>query len=265
MTKARAIRDDLFVEGPPPRLPGSRCRETGEVFYPAQVMNPVTHRAGTVERVELSGEGTLLNFSKVSRPFPVLNLPMPLASSSFRPAHADRLAGCKPPHPPTVATQFRHLDVAMSENLLPFMYWALASGFVGQWPRPGAELITGRTARYRIYRTKDGRFLAAAPIESQFWSHFCAIVGIPTIADAATVEVAISGRTADEWRKAFAGEDVCCPIVSSLADAVKDPHVVARNIFSQTVESRGKSIPALPLPLVPPYRDPVALKEAPTL
>ncbi len=158
-----------------------------------------------------------------------------------------------------------YLDVAMSENLFPFMYWALAGGFVGHWPRPSAELITGGTARYRIYRTKDGRFLAAAPIESQFWSRFCAIVGIPTIADAATVEVAISCRTADEWRKAFAGEDVCCAIVSSLEDAVKDPHVVARNIFSRTVESGGKSIPALPLPLVPPYRDPVAAKEAPTL
>ncbi len=33
MTKERTIRDDLFVEGPPPRLLGSRCRETGEVFH----------------------------------------------------------------------------------------------------------------------------------------------------------------------------------------------------------------------------------------
>lgn len=75
MTKARAIRDDLFVEGPPARLLGSRCRETGEVFYPVQVMNPVTHRAGTMERVELSGEGTLLNFSKVSRSIPGFDSP----------------------------------------------------------------------------------------------------------------------------------------------------------------------------------------------
>ena len=32
MTKERTIRDDLFVEGPPPRLLGGRFG-TGEVFH----------------------------------------------------------------------------------------------------------------------------------------------------------------------------------------------------------------------------------------
>ncbi len=75
MTETRPIRDRLYVEGPPPRLLGSRCRDTGEYFYPVQAMNPVTHRADTMETVELSGEGVLLNYSVVSRAAPGFDSP----------------------------------------------------------------------------------------------------------------------------------------------------------------------------------------------
>lgn len=75
MKNTRRIRGGLFVEGSPPRLLGSRCRETGEVFYPAQVMNPTTGRAGTMESVELPGHGTLLNYAVVSRAAPGFESP----------------------------------------------------------------------------------------------------------------------------------------------------------------------------------------------
>jgi uncharacterized OB-fold protein len=75
MKNSRPIRENLFVDGAPPRLLGSRCRETGETFYPAQVMNPTTSRAGTMEAVELPGEGTLVNFSVVARAAPGFESP----------------------------------------------------------------------------------------------------------------------------------------------------------------------------------------------
>jgi crotonobetainyl-CoA:carnitine CoA-transferase CaiB-like acyl-CoA transferase len=159
----------------------------------------------------------------------------------------------------------RYLDVAMSENIFPFLYWALAANAVGQPPQPGAELITGGSPRYHLYRTRDGRYLSAAPLESQFWTRFCALVGIPETADTATVQSAISARTAAEWQAVFAGHDVCCSIVLSIDEAVRAPQVVARKIFASTIESAGQSMPALPLPLVPAYRDPVAVKPAPEL
>lgn len=78
MTAARNLRDDLFVAGPPPRLLGSRCRETGEVFYPVQAMNPVTHKAGTMEPCEIEGTGELLNFTRVHRGMPGFETPLAL-------------------------------------------------------------------------------------------------------------------------------------------------------------------------------------------
>ena len=66
------------------------------------------------------------------------------------------------------------LDVAMTDNLFTFMYWALGNGqAAGKWPRPGDELVSGGSPRYQIYRTRDDTFLAAAPMEQRFWDNFC--------------------------------------------------------------------------------------------
>lgn len=78
MTEKRPIAENLFVEGPPPRLLGSRCRETGQAFYPVQIMNPVTHKAGTMEVCEFSGSGTLQNFTKIHRGMPGFESPFAL-------------------------------------------------------------------------------------------------------------------------------------------------------------------------------------------
>lgn len=75
MTETRPLRADLYAEGSPPRLIGSRCRETGEVFFPQQTMNPITHRAGTMERAEIDGAGTLVNFTRVLRSIPGFRTP----------------------------------------------------------------------------------------------------------------------------------------------------------------------------------------------
>ncbi len=66
------------------------------------------------------------------------------------------------------------LDIAMADDLFTFMYWALGNGLAaGAWPSPGGDLVTGGSPRYQIYRTQDGKFLAAAPLEQKFWDNFC--------------------------------------------------------------------------------------------
>ena len=159
----------------------------------------------------------------------------------------------------------RHLDVAMADNLFPLLYWALGSGFSGRWPDASADLVTGGGPRYRIYRTSDGRYLAAAPIEERFWRRFCALIAVSETAEATTVAAAVAGKTAAEWQGIFAGEDVCCSIVADMSEAVKDPHVVARGLFRRTVTAGDTTMPALPLPLVEDYRDPIPDREAPGL
>jgi len=157
-----------------------------------------------------------------------------------------------------------HLDIAMADNLFPFAYWALGSGFAADvWPKSGGELVTGGSPRYRIYRTADNRFLAAAPIEERFWQTFCDAIGLPVDqrddtqnprAVSEAIARIIAARPAAEWQRRFAGLDVCVSLVASLQEAVVDPAFRARNLFSRRVSDGENSLPALPVAIVPGLR-----------
>ncbi|MDE2378460.1 MAG: CoA transferase [Bradyrhizobium sp.] len=167
-----------------------------------------------------------------------------------------------------------YLDIAMGENLLPLAYWGLGNGFgAGVWPGGGDALVTGGSPRYQIYRTSDGRFMAAAPLEDRFWNTFCEVIGLdpayrsddadPLAVKRAVAEI-IAGRTAETWRATLAGYDVCCSIVASLEEAVADPHFAARKLFERKVAADGRAIPALPGPIAACFRG-ASEKSAPSL
>lgn len=159
----------------------------------------------------------------------------------------------------------RHLDIAMADGLFTWMYWALGNGLgCGHWPKPGGELVTGGSARYQVYKTADGRYLAAAPLEDRFWDAFCDAIELPdSLRDdkrdpnATTQAVAerIASRPAAEWERRFADVDACCSLVRDLREAVSDPSFIARGIFGgRTGDGKGATLPALPLPVDPGLR-----------
>ena len=159
----------------------------------------------------------------------------------------------------------RHLDVAMADNLFPLMFWAIGHGLVtGTWPGNGQGYLTGGSPRYGLYPTKDGRVVAAAPIERKFWETFCDLIGLEdefrndakdSAATKARIAAIIASETADVWRSRFVGKDCCCSIVASLADVFTDPHYVARGVFHHVLANpEGATMPALPVPLDPGFR-----------
>jgi crotonobetainyl-CoA:carnitine CoA-transferase CaiB-like acyl-CoA transferase len=156
------------------------------------------------------------------------------------------------------------LDIAMADNLFTLMYWGLGNGLAaGLWPRPGGDLVTGGSPRYNIYRTRDGRFLAAAPLEQKFWETFCELLEVPhalrddapdPAATYAAVAERVQTKTADELQVLFRGEDVCCAIATTLRDALHDPHFAAREVFARELVAGTKSMPALPVPVDAHFR-----------
>lgn len=153
-----------------------------------------------------------------------------------------------------------HLDLAMADNLGTLGYWVQAqySGS-GRWPEPGGELVTGGSPRYQIYRTADGRHIAAAPLEERFWRRFCELIelpedrrddGVDPAATTAAVRDRIATRTAGEWEAVFAGEDVCCAVVATAEEAHRNQPPSPRH----RVAGPGYDVPALPVPLAPALR-----------
>ena len=159
-----------------------------------------------------------------------------------------------------------HLDIAMHDNLLTFIYWALAQAWcTGNWPGPNTGTTHGGSPRYQIYRMADGRFLAAAPLEDRFWTEFCDAVGVPTSASRADIAARIAQHDSATWKNRFAGRDVCCAIVASIEEAASDPHLAARGLFAHAVIAGGRPVPALPVPVVPQFRAPPTAEQSPAL
>jgi alpha-methylacyl-CoA racemase len=171
----------------------------------------------------------------------------------------------------------RHLDIAMSENVLPWMWWALGKlAATGVEPAHGGELLTGGSPRFHLYPTRDDKLVAAAPLEQKFWEEFCDIIGLdarlrddrrdPQGTARRCAEI-IAQESAQTWRARFAGRDCCCSIVATISEVVHDPHFKARGIFGHALANeKGERIPALPMPVVPAFRGaPTAPKAAPQL
>jgi len=156
------------------------------------------------------------------------------------------------------------LDIAMADNLFTLMYWGIGNGVAaGEWPQPGSDLVTGGSPRYNIYRTLDGRFVAAAPLEQKFWEKFCELLDIPAhlrddAVDPEATRVAVAervqARTADALQALFSGQDVCCAIATTLENAMRDPQFAARGVFTRKLAADGKTITALPVPVADLFR-----------
>ena len=157
------------------------------------------------------------------------------------------------------------IDIAMAENLFPFLYWAQGEGQVtGRWPGNGDALVTGGTCRYRLYPAADGRVVAVAAIEQKFWEKFCLAIGLsPELQDdrldpeatAKEIVEIISGRRAQHWEEVFEAADCCCSVVRTYEEAMADAHFNARGVFERAIAGpEGAEMPALPIPLAPQFR-----------
>jgi crotonobetainyl-CoA:carnitine CoA-transferase CaiB-like acyl-CoA transferase len=168
------------------------------------------------------------------------------------------------------------LDIAMADTMFTFAWHALATGqATGRYPGPGEAQLAGGSPRYALYPTRDGALVCCAALEQRFWLAFCAAIGLcAALVDddadphATRAEVArrIAARSATEWRPVLAAADCCATLVTSLEEALRDPHFVARGLFAhRVVGSDGTTITALPVPIAPCFRDGAVGKASPSL
>jgi crotonobetainyl-CoA:carnitine CoA-transferase CaiB-like acyl-CoA transferase len=171
--------------------------------------------------------------------------------------------------------QGERIEISMFENIFPFLYPAFASAYGrGHWPMPNDALETGALPRYNLYRTRDGRFVAAAPDEEKFWQNFCEAIGLAETyvddrrdpdATRRAVAARIAQRDAAEWEGIFEGRDVACAIVRSFEEAMHSPQVQALNLLGRRVRFEAADLPALPVPIATALRSSAETRPAPAL
>lgn len=168
-----------------------------------------------------------------------------------------------------------YLDIAMADHLFPFQYWAQGlMEATGRVPKPGGELLTGGSPRYQVYRTSDGKHLAAAPLEQRFWDNFCNAIDLDAPlrrdrndpeATKAAVAAIIETRTASDWMGVFSQIDACVCVVADIGEAMRDPQFAGRGLFSHRAGDENTGVTAAAVPLSPQFRPPPGTVPAPAL
>ncbi|HZW85253.1 MAG TPA: CaiB/BaiF CoA-transferase family protein [Nitrososphaerales archaeon] len=125
------------------------------------------------------------------------------------------------------------IDVPIVASLLSWMVIP-ASAYLatGKAPSKGHSLVFGSTPYYNIYRTSDGKYMAVAAIEQQFWRNLVKALGVPELEDKrfgspkerrhvqAEVARAFSSRTRDYWASHLMEKDTCATPVLSVEEAL---------------------------------------------
>lgn len=138
--------------------------------------------------------------------------------------------------------QGARLDVSLSEAALSWMGGILSSAHRGETLRREHDIINGGAAFYRLYRTRDGRFVALGAIEEKFWRGFCMAVGredwihrqfepMPQNDLIAELETLFLTRDRDQWAAHLCPVDCCFEPVLEPAEAPDHPQWQARGII----------------------------------
>ncbi len=140
--------------------------------------------------------------------------------------------------------QGQTVDAAMTDGAISLS--GLFHGLLREdrWQdRRGVNYLDGTAPWYRCYACLDGKFVAVAAIEPQFWQILRDRIGLsdPMFArqndrklwPAMTQYMAalFATRTRDDWCALTEGSDSCLTPVLSLSEAPLHPHNIARSAF----------------------------------
>ncbi len=119
-------------------------------------------------------------------------------------------------------------------------------GWLGQgtWQETrGSNLLDGGAPFYRCYACSDGKHIAFAALEPQFFAEFVDLAGVSDADKAlqydrahwpdmhARYEALFASRPRDAWAALFAPTDACVAPVLTLEEAAAHPHNAARAMY----------------------------------
>jgi len=138
------------------------------------------------------------------------------------------------------------VDAAMCDGVSNMLTYFQSRRAQGLWrDRPRANVLEGASHFYNSYECSDGRYIAVAAIEPQFYAKLRQLVGL----DDATFDrqrdaegwpeltrklaEIFKTRTRDEWAALLETTDACVQPVVSLSEAPNHPHLAARTVYTK--------------------------------
>ncbi|MGV8081512.1 MAG: CaiB/BaiF CoA transferase family protein [Syntrophales bacterium] len=152
------------------------------------------------------------------------------------------------------------VDISMTDGMIAFNAMFGAAFLVdGREQAFEGNLLNGGSL-YDYYETKDGRWLSCGPLEPQFFTNFCNVLGRPdliagTVSPKNLAEVkeevraVFRTKTLVEWKALFDATDACTEPVLTLAEAFSDPLAVEREMVVDVPLPAGGTVRQLGCPI----------------
>ncbi len=148
------------------------------------------------------------------------------------------------------------VDAAMIDGVSNLASLFLALGSAGMWQeKQGSNLLDSGAPFYDTYETCDGKHVAVACLEPQFFAEFAELVALPEhLAKAQydrskwsemrfVISEILSQKTRDEWAELFEKSDACVAPVLSFSEAPDYQHHKVRGTFAGEEKTRPAAAP----------------------
>ena len=200
---------------------------------------PLAHTAGH-DLTYIAISGALHAIGTPEQPLPPLNLVGDFGGGAMMLAYGIVCALLERVH----SGQGQVIDAAMSDGaalLMAMLYGVKATGLWND--QRGANLLDGGAHFYTTYACADGKFVAVAPIEPQFYNELLQLLQVDDPAlhsqlDStawpdlrARLATIFATRPRDAWCALFADTDACVAPVLEMDEAPAHPHNQARHAF----------------------------------
>ncbi len=161
----------------------------------------------------------------------------------------------------------QHVDVSMTDCVMPLLSVAYALHGGGQETGRGEMPLSGGQPNYGVYRCADEadgkpRYVALGTLEPKFWQKFCTVVGkpdwlqfmLPQSAEQrtdykVTIQELIQERTLTDWVTLGTDNDLLITPVNTLDDLATDSHLLARQMISTQEHPIAGPVTSVGIPL----------------
>ncbi|NIS60006.1 MAG: CoA transferase [Proteobacteria bacterium] len=137
----------------------------------------------------------------------------------------------------------QYIDISMLDGVVFWLsLFASKYFFDAEIPERGGMMLNGELPCYRVYKTKDGKYITIGALEEKFWKNLCQALGRENLIphQYATgsqgdevvyqLEKVFLTKTRDEWVEYLDGLEICHGPVNNFQETFSDPQVLHRKM-----------------------------------
>lgn len=153
-----------------------------------------------------------------------------------------------------------HIDVALSDSVLPFLTVPYSLHYSGLNHRQ-VNVLNGKTAvNYAAYECMDAKWLAVAALELKFWNNLCTALDKPNWKrknqlellninfPKSQVEALFKTKTRNEWTGFLNGKDVCVAPILEIEELEHTSYLQQRAAFEAFKTPNNTILKTIALP-----------------